>query len=102
MILLGYAHIAIHMADVDMDDDEVSGDQFGVRGLVVVNVEQLAVAAPVAAEVEDDAFVLAASPLNRGSDVGCGLCRFGVEVLVHHGVLGLRRDRTDQCEKHES
>ena len=45
------------VADVDVDEDEVLGKELGVGALVDIDVEDLAVAAPVAAEVEDDALV---------------------------------------------
>ena len=51
-----------HLADVDVDEDEVFGEEFEVGRLVEVDVEDLAVAAPVAAEVEDDAFVFECWP----------------------------------------
>ena len=63
---------------------EVLGEEFGIGTLAVVVVQNLAVAAPVCAEVEDDAFVLAAGGDHRGGDVGTGVGGLGVEVPVDH------------------
>ncbi len=70
------------MADVDVDEDKVFGEELGVGALVVVDVEDLAVAAPVAAEVEEDALVFAAGLGEGGGDVGGGVGGLGVEVFV--------------------
>ncbi len=54
-----------------------------------VDVEDLAVAAPVTAEVEDDALVLGPRLLEGGGDVGFGIGGLGVEMLLDEGdVLG--------------
>jgi hypothetical protein len=45
------------VADVDVDEDEVGVENGQVLRVVEVDVEHLAVAAPVAAEVEQDALV---------------------------------------------
>ena len=65
LVLFGDVDVVVHLADVDVDDDEVLGEELGVGALVEVDVEDLAVAAPVATEVEDDALVFAAC-LRRG------------------------------------
>ena len=71
-----------HLADVYVDEDEVLVEELEVGALVEVDVEYLAVAAPVAAEVEDDTFVLEAGLLEGGGDVGFGVGLCGVEVLL--------------------
>ncbi len=53
-----------------------------------VDVEDLAVAAPVAAEVEDDALVFGAGLLEGGGDVGFGIGFGGVEMLLDRGWGG--------------
>ena len=50
-----------------------------------VDVEDLAVAAPVAAEVEDDALVFVAGLLESGGDFGLGVGFGGVEMLFDCG-----------------
>ena len=92
------------MADVDVDEDEVFFEEFSVWALVHVDVEDLTVAAPVAAEVEDDTLMLAASAGEGCGDVGIGVGGRGVEVLVGFGDDlrgGLRQRRESQREKSE-
>ena len=82
MVFLRYIDVLVHVTDVDVDEDEIFGEEFGVGALAVVDVEELAVAAPVAAKVEEDAFVLAASLGESGGNVGGGVGGLGVEILV--------------------
>ena len=82
VVLLRDIDVLVHVTDVDVDEDEVFGEEFGVGALVIVDVEELAVAAPVAAEVEEDALVFAAGLGESGGDVGGGVGGLGVEVLV--------------------
>jgi hypothetical protein len=74
--------IVVHVAGVDVDDDKVFGEQFGVGGLLVVVVEDLTVSAPVGAEVKQNALVFSAGGDHRGGDVGAGVCSLRVEVPV--------------------
>ena len=60
VVLLRDVDVLVHVADVDVDEDEVLGEELGVGALVIVDIEDLAVAAPVAAEVEEDALVFGA------------------------------------------
>jgi hypothetical protein len=89
LIFVGDAHVGIHVADIDVDEDVVPGEEITIRRLVEVEVEDVAVAAPVAAEVEDDALVLGGGLPNSGGYVGLGVRGFGVEVLVEDGDGGL-------------
>ena len=82
VVLLRDVDVLVHVADVDVDEDEVFGEDLGVGALVVVDVEELAVAAPVAAEVEEDALVFAAGLREGGGDVGVGVGGLGVEIFV--------------------
>ena len=88
-VLLSDINILVHVADVDVDEDEVLGEELGVGALVVVNVEELAVATPVASEVEEDAFVLAAGLGDGDGDVGCGVGALGVQVGIGLEEAGL-------------
>ena len=81
LILGGDVNVVIHLADVHVDDDEVICKQVSVGLLIEVDVENLAVAAPVAAEVDDDAFILAAGLGDCGFDVGGGVRGGGVDVF---------------------
>jgi hypothetical protein len=89
IVFLRDVDILIHVADVDVDEDEVFGEELGVGALVVVDVEDLTVAAPVAAEVEQDAFVLPARPGNGDGDVGRGVGALGVEMRIGLEEAGL-------------
>ena len=82
VVLLRDIDVLVHVTDVDVDEDEVFGEELGVGALMVIDIEDLAVAAPVAAEVEEDALVFAAGLSESGGDVGGGVGGLGVEVLV--------------------
>jgi hypothetical protein len=73
VVLLRDIDVLVHVTDVDVDEDVVFGEEFGVGALVIVDVEDLAVAAPIAAEVEDDALVFAAGLGESGVDVRGGV-----------------------------
>ena len=71
------------LADIDEDDDEVLGG-LGRWNLVHVDVEDLAIAAPIAAKVKDDTLVSARACLraaamsalgSKRSQVGCFLTK---------------------------
>jgi hypothetical protein len=89
IVFLGDGDILVHVTDVDVDEDEVFGEKLSVGTLVIVDVEYLAVAAPVAAEVEEDAFVLAARLGDGSGDVGLGVGTFRVEMRVGLEEAGL-------------
>jgi hypothetical protein len=104
-IFSGDVHVLVDgaVADADVDEDEVLVEELGVGALMVVDVEDLAVAAPVAAEVEEDAFVLAGGAGDGDGDVGRGVGGVGVEVgigLEEAGlgvkIMGRRRDEEGQ------
>ena len=92
VVFLGDGDVLIHVTDVDVDEDEVFGEEFCVGALVVVDVEDLAVATPVAAEVEEDTFVLAPCPGDSDRDVSCSVGGLGVEVWVGFEEPGLAMD----------
>jgi hypothetical protein len=101
VVLLCDVNVVIDMTGVDMDEDKVFGEQLSVGGLLVVVVENLTVAAPVGAEVEEDALVLAASGDHSGGDVGTGVCCFGVEVPidVKADLRGCMRNGEENLQK---
>jgi hypothetical protein len=68
-----------------MDNDKVFVEEFEVGTLVEVDVEDLAVATPVAAEIEDDAFVFEAGLFEGSGDVAFGIGLCGVEMLLDGG-----------------
>jgi hypothetical protein len=90
VVFFGDVEIFVEAADVDVDEEKVFVEEFQVWGLMEVDVENLAVAAPVAAEVEDNAFVLEAGLLESRSDFGFGIGFGGVEVFLHCGHGGDR------------
>jgi hypothetical protein len=53
-----------------------------VTGVVEVEVEDLAVAAPVAAEIEQNAAVRGGRGLERGGQVGSGLPGIGIDQAI--------------------
>ena len=63
-----------------------------------VDVEDLAVAAPVAAEVEQDALVLTPRPGDGGGDVGGGVGGLRVEVRVGFEETCLTVDGARRCK----
>jgi hypothetical protein len=81
VVLFGYVEIFIETADVDVDEEEVLVEEFQVWALMEVNVEDLAIAAPVAAEVEDDSLVLEAGLFESGGDFGFRVGLGGVEMF---------------------
>jgi len=85
VVFLRDIDVFVHMAYVDVDENKVLCEELGVRALVVVDVEDLTVAAPVAAKVEDDAFMFAASLREGGGYIGGGVGGFGVEILIGFG-----------------
>ena len=82
VVFFGYVQVFIKVADIDMDNDKVLVEEFEVGTLMEVDVEDLAVAAPVAAEVEDDAFVFEAGLFESSGDVGFGVRFGGVEMFL--------------------
>ena len=72
-VLVGYVEILVEVADVDVHEDVVVVEEVEIRSLMEVDIEDLAVAAPVAAEVEEDALVFCAGLLQ-----GCGNFSVGV------------------------
>ena len=73
------------MPDVDVDEDEVGFQDGPIRGVVKVKVQHLAIAAPVAAKVEQDALVGLPCGLEGSGDIGLGLRRIGIGVAAVRG-----------------
>jgi len=77
-VSFGDVDVLVEVAYVDVDEHEVLLEEVDVGLLMEVDVEDLAVAAPVAAEVEDDALVFEVSLLKGSGDVGFGVGVGGV------------------------
>src|SRR5580693_3673791 len=73
VVLFGYVEVFVEASDVDVDEEKVLFEDINVGILVKVDVEDLTVAAPVAAEIEDDTLVLEAGLFNGSGDVGFGV-----------------------------
>jgi hypothetical protein len=80
-VSISNVQIFVEVADIDVDKDKILFQKIRVGGLMEVDVENLAVAAPVAAEVEDDTFVFDAGLLESGGDIGLGVRLCGVEMF---------------------
>jgi hypothetical protein len=78
IVLFGYVEVFVEVSDVYVDEEKVFVEEFQVGALVEVNVEDLAVTAPVATKVENDTLVLESSLLESGSYVGFGIGLRGV------------------------
>ena len=92
-VFFGDVDVAVHLADVDVDEDKVLGEEIVVGALAEVIVEDLTVAAPVAAEVEDDALVLFAGLSDGGRDIGFWIGGPGVDMPVERRHRGRLRER---------
>ena len=82
VVLLRDVDVFIHVADIDVDKNEVFVEELGVGTLVIVDIENLAVAAPVTPKIEQDPFVFGSGTSECCGDVGCGIGCLGVEVLI--------------------
>ncbi len=91
--------IRIHVPDVHVDQDEVGFENGPVAGVMEVDVQHLAVAAPVAAKVEQDALVGSRGGLESGGDIGFGLLRIGIDFAA--GGVGRAGGKNQSEEKGE-
>ena len=85
LVTLGDGGVLVYVSDVDVDEDEVRFEDGAILWRVKVHVEDLAIPAPVAAEVEEEALMGCGCGFESGSEVGLGLCRGGVDFA---GGLG--------------
>ena len=78
VVPFGDIDVFIHLADVDMNQNKVFLEEFSVGTLMVVDVENLAIAAPVAPEVEQNSLVFAVGADESGGDVRVSVGGLGV------------------------
>src|SRR6185437_14283395 len=78
----GELEVGVIVADVDVDEDEVRLKDGDVAGVVEVDVEDVAVAAPVSAEVDDDALVGGGGSFEGGGELRAGQGGIGVDVAT--------------------
>src|SRR5476649_1403116 len=87
LVFLGNVLIHVHVPNVDVDQDEVGVENRQIGGIVEVEVEDLAVAAPIAAKVDQDTLVIGRSGLESGGQIGPGLRGVRIDV-ASSGVRG--------------
>jgi hypothetical protein len=80
-VLFGDINVLVEVANVNVDQEKILFEEIQIRRLMQIDVEHLAVAAPVATKVEDDALMLKASLLEGSGDVGCGIGVGAIEVF---------------------
>jgi hypothetical protein len=80
IVLGGEVGVVVVVADVDVDEDVVGVEERMVGQLAEIEVEDLAVATPVAAEVEDDTLMFAGGGREGVADLGVGVGGFVVDV----------------------
>lgn len=78
----GEIEIGVDAAYVDVDEDEVCLQDRPILRVVTINVEDLAVGAPVATEVEQNALVAMGGDLERLSKIVAGLRRVGIDRVA--------------------
>jgi len=79
LIALGNVLVLVHVADVDVNE-HIIGVQDGFVGRVVeVDIQNLAIAAPIAAEIEDDALVLRSRGFESGREIEASLLRSRID-----------------------
>src|SRR5271170_923816 len=83
MVLVRDAQVMVDLADVDMNHDVVLGKEFGIGCLMVVEVQHLAIPAPVAAKIQNYTFVVVTGDFLGGLNVRSSISAFGVQTLVH-------------------
>src|SRR5580700_11718075 len=80
LVLFSDVLICVEVADVHVDHDEVGVDKRLVLFVVHVDIENAAVATPVAAKIEQHAPMSGRGILEGGGDVGAGLRGVGIDI----------------------
>jgi hypothetical protein len=83
MVLVRDVQVMVDVADVDMNHDVVLGEEFGIGCLMVVEVQYLAVPAPISAKIQQYTFLIVASDFLGSLNVRGSVSTFGVQTLVH-------------------
>ena|SRR5580658_2186246 len=97
LIAAGDIQILVPMADIDVHQNKIRFQYRFVGRIVKINIKNLAVRTPVAAEIEDHAPVLGRRLLEGSRDIGRGLFRGGINLPLER-VAGLRDDDRKQGE----
>lgn len=101
VILGGEIGVVVVVADVDVDEDVAGVEECVVGLLMKVEIEDLAVAAPVTAEVEDDALMLARGDSKGVADFSMGVGGFVVDVAGVELLLGEGRGNGESDEENK-
>ena len=80
-VFFGNVEIAVHLTDVDVDDDERFAESWRNFGRLESLVEDMAIEAPVATEDEKDALLGDCSGVNGVSDFFGGIGGGGIDVF---------------------
>jgi hypothetical protein len=99
-VLVGEVGVVVVVADVDVNENEALVEELCVGLLTEVNVEDLAIAAPVAAEVEDDALVFTNSGGQSVTNISVGVSVFVVDMAGLE-LLGEGREDAEGGEESE-
>ena len=90
LVSLGDLLVLVQVPDVDVDQDVIRIQQRLIGRIVEINIQNLAVTAPVTAKIEDQALMVASRGFESGSEVGAGL--FGRGIDVGQSMGGQRKD----------
>lgn len=101
VVFFSDVEIGVIVSDVDVDDDEVGFKEREVSGIMEVDIENLAVAAPIAAEVDKDALVGLSGGFEGGSEVGTSLGWVRIDVAGSGVGSASGKDKQD-AESEES
>src|SRR5579863_6517828 len=91
LIFRGEIEIFVVLADIAVHDDEIGFENFGDVGIMKSGVEHMAVVAPVAAEIEEDAAVFAGGDGESHANVGASFGGIGIKIGL--GFDRLRKAR---------
>ena len=82
IVALGDVDVFVQVPDIDVNEHEVGLKNGQVRGIVEVNIEYLAIPAPVAAEVNQEALVRRGGGFQSGGKIGFRLRRGRINLTA--------------------
>jgi hypothetical protein len=86
IVFFSNVEIAIHFADVDVDDEERFGERGSNFGRLEGFIEDMAIETPVTSEDEKDTFVGSGGGAEGVGDFFCGIGGGGVDVFALDGL----------------
>jgi hypothetical protein len=90
VVFFGNVEIAIHFADVDVDDKERFGERGSDFGRLEGFIENMAIETPVASEDDEHAFVGSGGGAKGVGDFLCGIGGGGVDIFAFDGLAKSR------------